>query len=431
MIPLNQSLPLRTTAQWNGYKEVAAIPIPYGTATYLALQYNQQRTRFVISADKITSVVSVKIGDSLLSADRYETVAGFDPSGRPLQFLDLEPVDTSEDVCVTVIGVPGLDNPALWLQYVLNNIMGYEFPTSSFSQLANQSKRLNKKLSGIINTTSGSARSYIESVLDSIGARLTLNTPQLGIIYPVTDTYLANARIVETYDASNVNIRTSWNANLADVANEITVEFDYDNCERQPRGQIVVEAARSIQRYGLRRRTIRAHNVATNREAYDRAIQELRAYSTPPYKGQLVIDAPCTYPCPGDLVELVDSCSPVSGVLPVITSSSDYTKNTTSLTVEYFQELPGEQYQVVSQGALFPDLDIALDVKLDDSIATIKATNKQGGPLAGAVITLGSDVRIADDQGLAVFTNIAPGTYPLLIQSPGFEDQFFPAYELR
>ena len=64
MIPLTRPLRLRTTAQWPGFREIVAIPIPYGRVRYTPVQADDTRTLWALADGQIDQVIGQELIDA-------------------------------------------------------------------------------------------------------------------------------------------------------------------------------------------------------------------------------------------------------------------------------------------------------------------------------------------------------------------------------
>jgi hypothetical protein len=418
----SEPLPLRLTTAWGGFREAAVIPERYGVTGGSALQYDQQRTIFVWANHAVAAIDSVTI----LGVDPggWQPLLGFvDVAGHPVAGVQFAaPVPEGSDVVIRGRGklnpdTGGLmDNPADVLFDILATIGGGTLSKTQLDAFRSECSSRSLKIGGSL-TQADSAQTVARAIVASLGASYSADARLAAFLNPSGAAKPARFSVT---DAAGLQLE----ADIANLANDLTVQFDYEN--GQPQQTIRLTAPASIARYGSRPSTLSAEWITDARVALDVGTRVLQQSARP--RWNVTASALKSVPRVGDYLALLSALLAPDGTFPVLTRTYDFTANTSAVTFEVpVGEAPA--VELVSQATAYgPNVYSGVTVQQQGSDFTIHiydvdiTTNPPTitGDAAGARVTPDgnqSATQVTDSAGLATFpsTILGPGPHSLYI----------------
>ncbi len=418
----SEPLPLRLTTAWGGFREAAVIPERYGVTGGAALQYDQQRTVFVWANSAVLAIDSV-------------TIEGVDPGGwtPDLGFVDVAgrtvagvrfagPVPEGSDVIVRGRGKlrPSdgalMDNPADVLYDILVTIGGGTIEQTRLDAFRAECASRSLRIGGSL-MQADSAQTVARAIAASLGASYAADARLVAFLNPGGAAQPARFAVT---DSAGIQL----DADIANLANDLTVQFDYQ--DGQPQQTIRLLAKASVTRYGSRPLTVQAQWITDARVALDVGTRLLQQSARPVWNVSAA--ALKAVPRVGDHISLASALLTPTDSFPVLSRALDFTANASAIT---FDVPTGETpaVEMVSQAAAYgPNVYSGVTVGQQGSNFTVHIYDVDTtttpptitGDAAGARVTPDGNqqaTRTCDNQGMCTFpsTILGPGPHTLYI----------------
>lgn len=418
----SEPLPLRLTTAWGGYRKAEVIPERYGVTGGSALQYDQQRTIFVWANHAVLAIDSVTILG--IDPGGWQPLLGFvDVAGHPVSGVQFgAPVSEGSDVVIRGRGKLHpetgalMDNPADVLYDVLVTIGGGTLQQTRLdafrAECASRSLRVGSSL-----TQADSAQTVARAIAESLGASYSADARLAAFLNPGG---VAQPARVSAADSAGLQLE----AEVADLVNDLTVEFDFQDGE--PRQTIRLRAPASVARYGSRPKTLSARWITDARVALDVGTRLLQHGARP--RWGVTASALKATPRVGDHVSLVSALLEPAGTYPILSRALDFAAGTSAIT---FDVPTGDTpaVELVSQASAYgPNVYSGVTVDQQGSDFTVHIYDVDitttpptiTGDAAGARVTPDGNqqaTRVTDNQGMATFpsTILGPGPHSLYI----------------
>lgn len=416
---MQSDLPLRTSAVWGQFGEVAVIPHRYGRVRGTAQRYDNTGRRYVWADHASERITEVYVDGQRTSGWVWRNAQ--DVTGHAVTMIELTTPTTGD---VEAVGFGKVDatsgalltNPGQIISDIMVNIAGRSAHDTTW--LTFEASKLGIVCAGQIDDTI-TLQSAIGDVCESIGALYSPRGRTFARIYPggLFDTYraLGTEAIYESGWTIGVDRVTSAETSRDRIVNAVTVRFDFrDDTASQT---IELDCPDSIARFGRRERTIDARWIADANVANAVAARLLAWYSEPSwlYAADEV---------PHDIRTLsvvhwsgtTDLPAPNSAV--VLASQYDPIDRESSIEFERLTET-GAEIRLVRQGSTIePQQLTQATVQTSGDQRRIKLVTTTGEPMANVTVVLdGTITRQSDAGGFVVFPLHAtpPGIHTLTI----------------
>jgi len=416
-LTLADPLPLRTTAVWGAYEDVAVIPWIFGTARVTPLLYNTERTLFVVADHPI-------LGINAVTRDDVETLAwtaynGLDSTGKAIAFLQLDTaLEENEGLAVEVRGYPHQRSGAnitLAADIAWHLITGCGWNTA-YAALADL--RAETAVCGGAITEKMTLRAALTSVFNSINAAWSAELPGLARLAPDW----ANEAVTATLPATEIldPQATSAATNLATV---LRLEYAYDASQNQPTQVVTLQATSAVAQYGEIVQTVEAHWLRQARDAVRIGTRILQDRARPQWTATFGVPWQRHALRPGQLIAVAHPWLPITRGL-ITDSEMNLASATVNLTVQAPAGTAPSVALISSAGQMEPLTASGVGISYRDGVATLTLLDDKGLPLAGATVTLdpgaaGQQARVSDNTGKVQFT-CARGTHTLHVEALGY-----------
>lgn len=427
-LPLTATVPLRNTGEWGEYQDTRPIPYGYGRQTTEPLQYNQERTLFVVAAGNIAGVDEVRRDDVAAAFDSYP---GLDTAGKPVQFIALaSPLADGERIECDWRGrlhpTTGelLTNPAEILWDFLANICGLSVTLADLDAFRGDTLSRGLEIKPYFDDDQQTIQRAIARICQNSGAAWSIGMPGIARRYPAVRDDQPVAYEFGQLTASNPSASVAF----SEIATVLQVDFDFDHAKSRYKSSLELQAPRAIERYGERRELLELPAVGDSRTALSIGQDWLQHRARSWWQVSLQSSRPPALAInPGDWITYTNPTSPVSGVELLVTGA---------------QLSPGSQrIDISAEGATDPAPAVEL-VRISEALGpvvleqatvvaqadiaefTIRGTD--GNPLVEARCTLDdSETRLTDQNGYVQFTGVSPGEHTLVVEADGQQPMQF------
>jgi hypothetical protein len=402
---LTDPIPLRTTAEWPGFRDAVALPVRVGVTRGKLIQYSQDRTQWVWAGHAGQAVDVVSIGG--LPVDNWVWDNVIDAAGKPVMMVTFDaPVDEGSEPTAQGRGLQDattgilIENPAAALFAILSDLGGLAIDREQLSAFRAETAAAQIIVGGSIETAD-SGQTFARALCSSIGAKFGSAARSLAFLWP------GMAQPVRyTVSASSVSntVELTRAAALSDFCNDLTIQYDFDG--DQPRGSIRLVAPAQVARYGATAQTLAARWI-TSAGVAQRVGARLLGHSA--RKVWLVtasgIEAPGLRI--GDSVQFQHALLTDSGACPVLSREANLDTGAATITARVAIGA-APTVAIASQSSYFDvNAYVSADVQTigPDRIFTIRDSDGVT-PLAGcAVQILPSGItKPTDAQGKVSFT---------------------------
>lgn len=424
--PLTDTVPLRTSVVWGGYKAVLPLPVVYGRAVLSPVPYDATGRRFVLADHAIAGVDKVWRDDAPTTAWAFAN--GVDSTGQAVAFLELAlPLAEGERLAVALRGKRHagsgrlLQHPAEILHDLLGNVCGSPLDWSRLDRFRSQTAAL--VLGGVIADPAKTIRQTVDELLLSVGAAWSAGADEVAMLYPGEVPVDGS---IEANNASPVSLLTASELS-AESAHEgivtaLRVVYDTDHAAGRPRRALALECPEAIRRYGRIEREWDAGWLRSPRDA-QRLGERLLGWMARPrwrVRWQAPLADGWRTMLPGGLARLDHPRSPLAGVQRLLAADID----PDGLRVDCAVEAPvGNLPKIVTTAlstAFEPLLQTGATVEYRDGQALFTLLDEAGQAIAGASVTLdGAVTRVSDAHGRVSFP--APrGKHTVHVEATGY-----------
>lgn len=259
MRTLTDPLPLRTTAEWAGYREAVALPVRIGLTRGKLTQYSQDRTQWAWSGHACAGVDAVFVGG--LPVSNWTAGNIIDTAGKPIMLVTFDaPIDEgSEAPTAQGRGLQDastgqlIENPAAALFAILSDLGGIAVDRERLSAFRAECAAAQIFVGGSIETAD-SGQTVARALCASIGALFGSAARSLAFLWPGGQVQPVRYVVRDSSGKNQVDLTRSFT--LSDFCNDLTVQFDFDG--DQPRQSIRLVAPAQIARYGASPQTLAA-----------------------------------------------------------------------------------------------------------------------------------------------------------------------------
>ena len=391
-------LPLRTTAEWSGFRNAEPIPHRFGETAGRLLQYSSDRRTFVWADHACQSIDRVFVDE--VEVFNWTWRNGVDSDGRTVCFVEFsEAPDDSSDVRARGRGklstVTGnlIESPADVIYDILANIAGKAVTRADLDPFRRECERAGLTVAGSLDDETLSVQGAVRQVCDSVGAVFAPDAIGLAFLHPGGEAALAR----ETVDT---RFTFSATAALDDLCNDLTLRFDFSDNDAQQ--AVRMECPASVAAYGRRPRTLDARWLNSARVAtvvaerlLQRSARPVWAASAEGLRRRLRI---------GEGIALDHGRLPIEGTFRVLSRALDLETGDCSITFEV-PAGPAPSVVLVNQSARLGRQESArLGVSLEGDEYEFELVEENGKPLAQAAVTLNdTTTRQADGAGIVRF----------------------------
>lgn len=416
-LTLADPLPLRTTAVWGAYEDVAVIPWIFGTARVTPLLYNTERTLFVVADHPILGIDAVTRDDAETLA--WTAYNGLDSTGKAVAFLQLDTaLEENEGLAAEVRGYPHQRSGAnISLAADISwHIVTWCGWSTAYADLA--AMRAETAICGGAITETMTLRAALASVFASINATWSGELPGLARLAPDW----ANEMVTATLPATEI-LAPQATSVATELATVLRLEYAYDASQSQPTQVVTLQAASAVAQYGEIVQTLDARWLRQARDAVRIGTRLLQDRARPQWAATFGVPWHRHALRPGQLLDLNHAWLPVSRAL-ITNSELNLASATVNLTATAPAGVAPAITLVSSAGQMEPLTASGVGVTYRDGIATLTLLDDKGLPLAGATVTLdpgaaGQQARVSDNTGKVQFA-CARGTHPLHVEALGY-----------
>lgn len=251
---LADPLPLRTTAEWPGFRDAVPLPVRIGRTRGTLLQYDQARTKWVWGGHACEGIDAVFVGG--LPATDWQAGNVLDAAGKPVAMVTFStPQPEGAQLSAQGRGLQDattgilIENPADALAAILIDIGGLALSRASLATFRSEAAANGLIVGGSIEAAD-SAQSIARALTASVGARFGSAARDLAFLWPALTS--GTARFTVRDDGPNVTRAVA----LSDFCNDLTIQYDFDGTN--PRGSLRLVAPAQIARYGSFPQTLAA-----------------------------------------------------------------------------------------------------------------------------------------------------------------------------
>lgn len=419
MNSLLSSVPLRTTIQWEFFKKIEAIPHAYGDCSVSLIQYSENGQSWCISDGSISGIRRLIVDNVTLPSDGYTFSRVTDIKGKAISIVQIPPNKRPKDsIIAEVIGkidpVDGsvIRNPAIVIWDFLNNIAGIEVSRSRLDKFRISCENSGIEFSGIIGNNGITNRAMLAELLSSAGAIGSIAYDDIASIYPIE---LADANDEITAEITRYNSTASSRVETAGIITTLNVNYGYSEIDKEYTRSLKLVSSTEGAFSGVEQ-SINLRYITDRNAAYIIGKRHLQHYSRPIVELTVEMNT-IESPTPGTWVDVNHPYCPTPGNMFVKSSEVNLLTETDRLIVE--SPLGNKPAITITEaGEIFEEYSTEISTVIKDGTVTITARDKNGAVLPGAIITLDTQRRVADNLGKAVFSAKA-GTHYLKIEQDG------------
>lgn len=415
--PLSDTVPLRTSAVWGGWREVRVLPWGWGTVTVSPIQYSADQRVFLLLDHPIAGVDEVKRDDVATPAYAWQNAV--DSTGRAVAFLELaQPLAEGERLAVTLRGRmhPGtgrvLQTPAEILFDLLANLAGAPVQWADLDDYRTETAGL--VLGGLVGDNTVTIRAAVDELMQSAGSAWSAGMPGVALTWPPLPDDAAPALRADALTAADMQAATQ----AGGIFTVLRVLYDYDHANARYRRAVQLRAPEAAKDYGELELEWNAPWLRTPRHAEALGQRMLAWLARPRWRlswQQSFADVET-----GAWAELVHPLAPISGRHRLLAARLDLSTASLECTAEApVGAAPAIETTKLST-AFEPVIQPGIAVEVAGNEIIFTARDEQGAALPGARITLdGNAARIADSAGRVSFP-VARGRHVLLIEADGY-----------
>ena len=415
--PLSDTVPLRTSAVWGGWREVRVLPWGWGTVTVSPIQYSADQRVFLLLDHPIAGVDEVKRDDVATPAYAWQNAV--DSTGRAVSFIELaEPLAEGERLAVTLRGRmhPGtgrvLQTPAEILFDLLANLAGAPVQWADLDDYRTETAGL--VLGGLVGDNTVTIRAAVDELMQSAGSAWSAGMPGVALTWPPLPDDAAPALRADALTAADMQAATQ----AGGIFTVLRVLYDYDHANARYRRAVQLRAPEAAKDYGELELEWNAPWLRTPRHAEALGQRMLAWLARPRWRlswQQSFADVET-----GAWAELVHPLAPISGRHRLLAARLDLSTASLECTAEApVGAVPAIETTKLST-AFEPVIQPGITVEVAGNEIIFTARDEQGAALPGARITLdGNATRIADSAGRVSFP-VARGRHALLVEADGY-----------
>ena len=415
--PLSDTVPLRTSAVWGGWREVRVLPWGWGTVTVSPIQYSADQRVFLLLDHPIAGVDEVKRDDVATPAYAWQNAV--DSTGRAVAFLELaQPLAEGERLAVTLRGRmhPGtgrvLQTPAEILFDLLANLAGAPVQWADLDDYRTETAGL--VLGGLVGDNTVTIRAAVDELMQSAGSAWSAGMPGVALTWPPLPDDAAPALRADALTAADMQAATQ----AGGIFTVLRVLYDYDHANARYRRAVQLRAPEAAKDYGELELEWNAPWLRTPRHAEALGQRMLAWLARPRWRlswQQSFADVET-----GAWAELVHPLAPISGRHRLLAARLDLSTASLECTAEApVGAAPAIETTKLST-AFEPVIQPGIAVEVAGNEIIFTARDEQGAALPGARITLdGNATRIADSAGRVSFP-VARGRHALLVEADGY-----------
>lgn len=254
MKSLTDPLPLRTTAEWPGFREAAPLPVRIGRTRGPLIQYDQARLQFCWAGHACQGIDQVFVGGLAVQDWRFDNI--IDAAGKAIALVTFaSPLPEGAEASASGRGLMDaaggflLENPADVILAIANDIAGLGFSRERLAPFRKDCIDSAILLGGSIEQAD-STQTVLRSIAASIGAKFSPAARTLAFLWPSS----ASATIRATITDNGPTVSRSMT--VSDFCNDLTIQYDFDS--DQPRGSMRLVCPAQIARYGAFPQTLAA-----------------------------------------------------------------------------------------------------------------------------------------------------------------------------
>lgn len=414
--PLTDTLPLRKSTVWGGFRDVRTLPWGYGYVTVTPIQYSDDQRVFLLLDHPIAGVDLVTRDN--VATDAYAWANDLDSTGHACSFIELaQPLAEGEQIAVTVRGRMHPDTgrllttPAEIVHDMLAHLAGAAVEWSELDDYRTETAEIS--LGGIIDDSEASVRMTLDRIIRSAGGAWSAGMPGLAFSWPPTPDEVAPAMRVSPITASDVQAECSHEG----MRTVLRVLFDYDNAVGRHRRAIQLQAPAAVKEYGVLELEWDAGWMRSPRDAEALGRRMLAWLARPRWRVSWTSSFADVRP--GAWADISHPRSPIAGRHRLIDAELDLSAPGLRCMVE--APVGGEpEIELTRLSTAFEPVvpaGVTIEVGKDEVIYTVRGDD--GRVLPGAVVTLNGNVtRIAGASGQVSFP-VVRGRQHLLIEAPG------------
>lgn len=414
--PLSDTLPLRQSTVWGGYRDVRTLPWCYGAVTVTPIQYSDDQRVFLLADHPIAGVDAVTRDN--VATPAFEWANDVDSTGHACAFIELaEPLGEGEQFAVSLRGRMHpdtgrlLSTPAEIVHDVLAHLAGAPVSWADLDDYRTETAAI--ALGGVIDDATATIRATLDRIIQSAGGAWSAGMPGIAITWPPQPDPTAPAFPVTPLTAEDMSATTGHDG----IVTRLRVLFHYDHAAARHRRAIQLEAPAAVREYGVLEREWDAGWLRSTRDA-EALGQRMLAWLARP-RWRLTWQRDFADIATGAWADIDHPRAPLSGRHRVIDATLDLSAPSLTCTVEGPVGTAPEIVTTRLSTAFDPVVPpgVTIDIGKDEIIYTVRGDD--GRVIPGAIVTLnGTTTRIADAGGRVSFP-VQRGRQHLLIQAPG------------
>lgn len=405
MKTLTDPLPLRSTAEWAGFREAVSLPVRVGLTRGKLIQYSQDRTKWVWSGHASQSIAAVFVGG--LPVTNWNAANVLDSASKPVMMVTFDaPLDEGAEATAQGRGLMDattgdlIENPADALLAILRDLAGLEVDAERLSAFRAESAAAQIFVGGSIESPD-SAQTVARALCSSVGALFGSAARGLAFLWPGGGDQPARYLIGNSSGANTVELTRAFN--VADFCNDLTIQYDFDG--DSPRQSIRLTAPAQVARYGATAQTLAAKWLTSQRVAQ---LVGGRLLAQTARKVWLVtaagLDAPDLRL--GDRVQFGHALFTDAGRYPILSRETDFVGSTQITARVPIGAAPA--IAIASQSTYFdvnPYVSLIVQTQGTDHVFTIYDSDGVT-PLGGATVQIlpNGTSKPTDAQGKVSFT---------------------------
>lgn len=414
--PLTDTLPLRKSTVWGGFRDVRTLPWGYGYVNVTPIQYSTDQRVFMLLDHPIAGVDLVTRDN--VATDAFAWANDVDSTGHACSFIELaQPLAEGEQLAVSVRGRMHPDTgrllttPAAIVHDVLTHLAGAAVDWSELDDYRTETAEV--ALGGVIDDSTASIRAMLDRIIQSAGGAWSAGMPGIAFSWPPSPDAVAPAMTVSPITASDVRAECSHEG----IRTVLRVLFDYDNAVGRHRRAVQLQAPGALKEHGVLELEWDAGWLRSPRDAEALGRRMLAWLARPRWRVSWTSSFADVRP--GAWADIAHPRSPIAGRHRLIDAELDLSAPGLRCMVEapVGDEPEIELTRLSTAFEPVVPAGVTIEIGKDEVIYTVRG--EDGRVLPGAVVTLNGNVtRIAGAGGQVSFP-VARGRQHLLIEAPG------------
>ena len=408
---LTDPVPLRSTAQLEGFESVEVLPLVYGRVKVQPVKYSADGKTWLIADHAIQGVDEVT--KSGLPYNAWGFFNGSDSSGHAVALLQTADAVDGE-LALSVRGAESngvlITNPA----DILNHFLIYCGFSVSASRLDNFRVTTNDiNLAGVVNGSQSTIRSQIDEIMLSVGAVWSLGMPNVARLWPTAiDSDEAHYLTLSALDID----RFETESDRDDITTAAQVLYGFNYATSEYSQGLSVEALAASEQYGRSEIELAFKWLHEKRNALALARRYLAYSARPAWRSRITIsrDDALQTP-PGVAITVSHPFAVVSGPQMTVNAAVDILSGTATIETEAAAgDEPVISLISASEGFRPIPFDDSIVVTAESGAASFTVI-VNGELQPGAIVEIEGKKYTTGETGIAQITGLSVGTYEATI----------------